>query len=55
MNKGVVLVASAYMFWGIHPIYWNLLDDLSAVEIFGYRTIFSFIFVAERKIHSLLR
>lgn len=45
MNRGIILVVLAYTFWGIHPIYWKMLNHISAIEIFAYRTIFSLIFV----------
>lgn len=45
MNKGVILVVAAYVFWGSHPIYWKQLQHLSAIELFAYRSIFSLIFI----------
>ncbi|NQT25301.1 EamA family transporter RarD [candidate division KSB1 bacterium] len=44
MNRGVVLALSAYIFWGIHPIYWKLLKHVDSVEIVSHRIFWSFIF-----------
>jgi len=37
MNKGVLLVTFAYIFWGTHPVYWKMLEHISVLEIFAYR------------------
>ena len=44
MNRGIVLAISAYIFWGLHPIYWKLLKDVPSFEIVSYRIIWSLIF-----------
>ena len=44
MKKGIVLAFSAYIFWGLHPIYWKLLNRVSPLEIVSYRIIWSFVF-----------
>jgi len=46
MNKGMVLALSAYIFWGIHPIYWKLLQNVPSVEIVSHRVVWSFLFFA---------
>jgi chloramphenicol-sensitive protein RarD len=43
-KKGIVLAFSAYIFWGLHPIYWKLLDDVQSFEIVSYRIFWSLIF-----------
>lgn len=45
MNKGILLVTAAYIIWGTHPLYWKMLEKVSALEIFAYRAIFSLIFI----------
>jgi len=43
LKKGTLLMTAAYVWWGVMPFYWNLLSDLSGVEITAYRVAFSFI------------
>ncbi|MFA8344282.1 MAG: EamA family transporter RarD, partial [Rhodothermaceae bacterium] len=38
-------VTFAYIFWGTHPVYWKMLEHISALEIFAYRSIFSLAFI----------
>ena len=44
MNKGVALAVSAYVFWGLHPIYWKQLQHVPSVEIVSHRILWSLIF-----------
>ena len=44
MNRGVILALSAYIFWGIHPIYWKWLKHVHSVEIVSHRIFWSFVF-----------
>lgn len=44
MKKGVVLAFSAYIFWGLHPIYWKLLKEVPSIEIVSYRIFWSLMF-----------
>jgi chloramphenicol-sensitive protein RarD len=46
MNKGILAGISAYIFWGLFPIYWRLLEDVPAIEILANRMVWSFVFVA---------
>ena len=46
MNRGIVLALSAYIFWGIHPIYWKILRHVPSEEIVAHRVVWSFIFFA---------
>jgi chloramphenicol-sensitive protein RarD len=46
MNRGVVLALGAYLFWGLHPVYWKLLKHVPALEIVSHRIFWSFIFFA---------
>ncbi len=44
MNRGIVLALSAYIFWGVHPIYWKLLQNVPSVEIVSHRILWSLTF-----------
>lgn len=44
MNRGVVFAVSAYIFWGLHPIYWKLLKHVPSVEIVSHRIVWSLVF-----------
>ena len=39
-KKGIFLALSAYILWGILPIYWHLIDEIGAFEILAFRIIF---------------
>lgn len=45
MKSGVFIAIAAYLIWGVSPIYWKFIEDVPAVEIVGYRMVFSFLFV----------
>ncbi|MEE4312126.1 MAG: hypothetical protein V2J62_09700 [candidate division KSB1 bacterium] len=38
-SKGVMFALSAYLFWGLHPIYWRLLDKVTSTEIVSHRIL----------------
>lgn len=44
MNKGISYALSAYIFWGLHPVYWKLLSNVPSGEILAHRIIWSFLF-----------
>jgi len=44
MNRGIVMALSAYIFWGLHPIYWKLLQNIPSVEIVSHRILWSLVF-----------
>ena len=44
MNQGILLALSAYIFWGLHPIYWKLLQSVPSVEIVSHRILWSMVF-----------
>ncbi|HLR01244.1 MAG TPA: EamA family transporter RarD [Virgibacillus sp.] len=44
-NQGILYAASAYTLWGFLPIYWKLVDNVSAGGILAHRIIWSFIFM----------
>jgi chloramphenicol-sensitive protein RarD len=44
MKKGVLLACSACIIWGLHPIYWKLLQHVPSVEILSHLILWSLIF-----------
>lgn len=44
MNRGVLYTLSAYIFWGIQPVYWKMLKTVPSGDILAHRIIWSFIF-----------
>lgn len=46
MNRGIFFALGAYIFWGLHPIYWKLLSHVPSAEIVSHRVLWSFIFFA---------
>lgn len=46
-NKtGIWYAASAFILWGILPLYWHLMDKVPALQILSHRIFWSFLFVA---------
>lgn len=45
MNKGIWGGALAYLMWGLFPLYWKLLQHVSALEILAHRMIWSLVFL----------
>ncbi|NOT41548.1 MAG: EamA family transporter RarD [Alphaproteobacteria bacterium] len=44
IDRGVIYGASAYVTWGIIPIFWKFLDHVGAVEIVAHRIVWTLIF-----------
>lgn len=44
-TKGILYAGGAYLVWGILPLYWKLIQDVSAEEILAQRVFWSFIFM----------
>nr|WP_263314824.1 EamA family transporter RarD [Mammaliicoccus sp. Marseille-Q6498] len=44
-KKGVLLAALAYVFWGVLPLYWNLVEHIGPFEILAHRIIWSAVFM----------
>ena len=42
---GVASGISAYLIWGLSPIYWKVLISVGAVEIILHRIVWSFVFL----------
>ncbi len=45
MNKGIWYAVGAYFLWGLFPIYWKLLQSVSAVQVVSHRVVWSFVFL----------
>lgn len=45
MKKGILLAVSAYVFWGLLPIYWKSIQSVPALEIIGHRIVWAFLFL----------
>lgn len=45
MRKGIWYAVSAYILWGLFPIYWKALHSVSAVQVVGHRVLWSFVFL----------
>lgn len=43
--KGVLCAVSAFLIWGLSPLYWKLLSAVPAFEIINHRVIWSFLFL----------
>ena len=43
--SGVVYASSAFLIWGLSPIYWKVLHNIPAFEIIMHRVIWSFLFL----------
>jgi chloramphenicol-sensitive protein RarD len=46
MRKGVLLAVTAYLLWGLFPLYWPLLEPAGAVEILAHRMFWSAVVMA---------
>ncbi|WP_413285548.1 EamA family transporter RarD [Vibrio sp. MA40-2] len=45
-KQGILLAIAAYTMWGIAPIYFKSITEVSALEILSHRVIWSFVFLA---------
>jgi len=43
LKKGTIAMTVAYLWWGVMPLYWNVLSSASSFEIIAYRIAFSFV------------
>ncbi|KMK78187.1 EamA family transporter RarD [Alkalihalobacillus pseudalcaliphilus] len=41
---GVIAGLSAYILWGVFPIYWKLLDDINPIVVLAHRIVWSLVF-----------
>jgi chloramphenicol-sensitive protein RarD len=44
-RRGVLLGVTAYLTWGLFPLYWPLLEPAGALEILAHRVVWSLLFV----------
>ncbi len=43
--EGLVYGSLSYVMWGLLPLYWKLVHDISPYQVFGQRVVWSFLFV----------
>ncbi|MCS6845793.1 MAG: EamA family transporter RarD [Caldilineales bacterium] len=43
-NSGILAALGAYVLWGLLPIYWKLVQQVSALEIVAHRMVWSLVF-----------
>ena len=46
MQRGIVAGLTAYLIWGLFPLYWPLLEPAGALEILGHRMVWSLVVMA---------
>lgn len=46
MNRGIALGVSAYVIWGVLPIFWKALESVDSLEILAHRIVWSVGFLA---------
>lgn len=44
-SAGVISSVTAYLLWGLSPLYWNLLPHYDALEIIAHRIVWSLLFL----------
>jgi len=44
-KQGIIFAISAYIMWGVAPVYFKLVNQVSAIEILTHRVIWSFVFL----------
>lgn len=44
-KTGVIYAALSYLLWGILPLYWKAMDNISPFEILAHRILWAFVFV----------
>ena len=44
-RQGTLYGASAYLLWGLFPIYWPLLEPSTALEVLAHRVLWSLVVV----------
>ncbi len=44
MRKGVLAAASAYVLWGLLPVYWKMIQEVRPLEIVAHRMAWSLVF-----------
>ena len=41
MNRGIILILSGYLLWGLFPIYWALLNHVNPSEVLLHRVVWA--------------
>jgi len=41
MNRGIILILSGYLFWGLFPIYWAVLNHVNPSEVLLHRVVWA--------------
>jgi chloramphenicol-sensitive protein RarD len=44
--QGMIIGVSAYLIWGLLPLYWKLVGQISPIQIFSHRVVWSFLFIS---------
>jgi chloramphenicol-sensitive protein RarD len=44
-QQGLIYTAGSYFLWGILPLYWKMIENVSAEEILAHRIFWSFLFM----------
>lgn len=44
-KQGILYTAGSYFLWGILPLYWKMVENVSAEEILAHRVFWSFLFM----------
>ncbi|MCP8617353.1 EamA family transporter RarD [Salirhabdus salicampi] len=42
---GILCAAGAYILWGFLPLYWKLVEHISALEVLAHRIVWAFVFM----------
>jgi len=45
-RRGFIYGLSAYLVWGLFPLYWKLLDRSGAIEVLAHRVLWSMVTIA---------
>ena len=49
---GLSLGVGAYLFWGLFPLYWPLLEPANSIEIVAHRAVWTFVVCVVALIYS---
>lgn len=41
MSRGVLLALAAYLFWGLSPLFWKLVDEVPSLEVLAHRVLWA--------------
>ena len=43
---GLAFTTAAFLFWGLYPPYWRLLDGIQQFQVFAHRVVWACVFTA---------